>query len=412
MKRFYYLALVILSLVGLVAVGVRLVEGMKVTALTSAVPWGMWVGLYIYFIGLSAGSFLLSTLIYVFGVHRYERLGRMALLSALFALFAGMLFIWIDLGHPWRFYEIFTRSGWTSVLKIEAWLYLLYIGLILGELWFLMRCDLDRLAFRTAGWRGRLYRFCSLGWRCPETPEGLAACHQQSMRWVKVLGIIGVPTAVGVHGGTGAIFAVVKAKPLWFTGLFPIIFLVSALVSGAGLMTFLYALSGRRDQQYPDILDGLAKLIALFVSLDVVLLGSDLVVKLYGGIPDDVHIWNEIMFGPFWYVFWGGQVILAYLVPLFLVSYKGTRRSPFWLGAAGLAIVVGIVAVRLNLIIPAYLHPPLEGLDVAYMGPRLIYHYYFPSAWEWASSIGLIAFVTLLFSLSLEVLPMAEGQEV
>jgi molybdopterin-containing oxidoreductase family membrane subunit len=49
-----------------------------------------------------------------------------------------------------------------------------------------------------------------------------------------------------VHKGTGAIFAVVKARPYWYSPIVPVIFLVSALVSGAGLMTFLYAFFGDR----------------------------------------------------------------------------------------------------------------------------------------------------------------------
>ena len=106
-KPAYYVVVGFLSLVGVVSVLVRLIYGMKVTALTSPIPWGMWVVIYIYFIGLSVGSFLMSTLVYVFGMHRYEKVGRMALLSALFALFGGMLFIWIDLGHPERFWYIF-----------------------------------------------------------------------------------------------------------------------------------------------------------------------------------------------------------------------------------------------------------------------------------------------------------------
>lgn len=412
MKRLYYSALVILSLVGIAAVGMRFEVGLKVTALTTPVPWGMWVALYIFLSGLSAGAFLLSTLIFIVGMPRWERLGRLALLSALFAVYGSLLFIWIDLGHPWRFYKLFTQPGFSSVLKIEAWLYIPYILLVLTELWLLMRTDLATLAHTSSGGRRRFYRVLSLGFPYPSSVAESETRRRQSLRWVKILGIIGVPTAIVLHGGTGAIFAVVKAKPLWFSGIFPVILLVSSLASAAGLLTLLYAIVGRRDPRYREALEGPAKLIALFVSLDIFLLLSDLTVKLYGGTPDAVHIWSEIMFGPFWYVFWGGQVLLAYAIPLFVVAYRRTRRSPFWLGAAGVSLVIGAAAVSLNLVIPAYLHPHLEGLDVAYTGPRLLYHGYFPSVWEWASSIGLIALVTLLFSLSFELLPMAEEREV
>ncbi|MBI2911137.1 MAG: polysulfide reductase NrfD, partial [Chloroflexi bacterium] len=171
MKTIYYLALVVLSLVGLWTLGVRLVEGLASTFLTSYIAWGLWVSVYIYFIGLSAGSFLLSTMIYVFGMHRLEKVGRVALLTALFALGAGLLFIWIDLGHPERFWEIFARPHFTSLMTIESWLYLIYMALICAELWLVMRDDLSALRDTSTGWRASLYRTLALGYRAPAAEE-------------------------------------------------------------------------------------------------------------------------------------------------------------------------------------------------------------------------------------------------
>lgn len=403
--------LVILASAGLWAIGQRMAEGMKVTNLTSGIPWGIWVAFYIYSIGLSAGSFLMSTIVYVFGDERFEKMGRMALLSALFALVTGMIFIWMDLGHPWRFWKIL--SGWqaSSVLAWESLFYVFYSLAICTELWLLMRCDLDRLARTHTGFMGRFYRFLSLGWRCPDhdslTDHG---CRYTNMRWVRFVGMIGVPLAIGVHGGTGALFAVVMAKPYWFSGLFPIIFLVSALVSGCGLMLFLYAFWGRRDDDYPLVLDGLKYYLTLFIVVDVLLFISDLLVNFYGNIPDHVEALRAIMFGDYWYVFWLGQIGLAWLLPILLCTLPQTSNRAGWLGTAGLSVVAGIVAVRLNLVIPAYIVPQLPGLEKAVIDPRLMYHYY-PSITEWVSSIGLFALVTLGLMLSWRILPLYEAQE-
>jgi molybdopterin-containing oxidoreductase family membrane subunit len=402
LKDTYYAVLGALSLIGIVALVVRLVGGLKVTALTSPVAWGMWVAVYIYFIGLSAGSFLLSTLIYVFGMQRYEKVGRMALLSALFALFAGLLFVWIDLGHPERLWQIFARWNYTSVLAWEVLAYLFYIAVICCELWLLMRCDLAALLQQT---NSRLYGVLTLGFHCPSDRAQYEACHLRSLRVVKVLGIVGIPVAIVVHGGTGAIFAVVTARPYWFTGLFPIIFLVSALASGAALMTFLYAFCGRRDEDHLDITRGMARLMVLFLTLDVLLLASEYLVGLYGRIPEHAAVYQQILFGPFPYTFWGGQVLLGIVVPLLLASLPRTRGHTTWLGLAGLSAVVGIVAVRLNLVIPAFVVPVLHGLDAAYRDPRATY-FYFPSFWEWASTVGLIALLVLVFSRAFQRLPM------
>lgn len=404
-RTLYYGVLAVLSLMGLIAIGVRMVEGMRVTALSSPMAWGMWVAFYIYFIGLSAGSFLLSTLIYVFGMHQYEKVGRMALLSALFALVAGMIFVWIDLGHPWRFWKVFTRWNYTSVLAWEVLAYLFYIATLAIELWALMRCDLADLAQRTSGWRQRVYQLLTFGFRCPTSESEYQRCHTQSLRLVRVLGIIGIPVAIMVHGGTGSIFAVVLAKPYWYTGLFPIIFLVSALASGAALMTFLYAFFGRKDEEHFAITRGMANLMVLFISLDLLLLASEFLVGLYGKIPEHMKVYHAILFGPFPYTFWIGQLLVGAIIPILLATLPRTRNSVFWLGLGGLSAVIGIVAVRLNLVIPAYVVPMLEGLEHTINQPRWAYHY-FPSFWEWASSIGAIALVVLIFSLVFQFLPM------
>jgi Ni/Fe-hydrogenase subunit HybB-like protein len=61
-----YIALIIVTAVGLWEMGAKFVNGPIDEGTTQLVPWGIWVSGYIFFLGLSAGSFLISTLIYVF----------------------------------------------------------------------------------------------------------------------------------------------------------------------------------------------------------------------------------------------------------------------------------------------------------------------------------------------------------
>jgi len=401
-----YSILSLVGLAGLIAIVYRFTYGLATTDLTSNVAWGMWVVFYIYCIGLSAGSFLMSTIIYVFGMDKFERMGRMALLSALVALAGGLTFVFIDLGHPLRFYKVFFNWQRSSVLAWESALYIVYVAIIMAELFLLMRHDLAEMRDESTGWKKRLYSILSLGHEVrPATSEG----HNSTMRKVKLLGIVGLPVAIGVHGGTGALFAVVAAKPQWFSGLFPIVFLVSALLSGAGLMLFLYSWFGRKDKYYASIVDGLRTFVVAFIVVDLILFASDLLVSLYSGIPDHIDVWNKIAFGQFWYVFWIGQLGLAWAIPLFITTWKKTRDSAFWLGIAGGSIVLGIIAVRLNLVIPAYLHPQLPGLDEALTNSRSAYEY-FPSGIEWISTLGISSLLILAFIIAWHHLPVFERE--
>ncbi|MDA8213313.1 MAG: polysulfide reductase NrfD [Clostridia bacterium] len=408
MKRLYYLCLLTLTLLGFWALGVRLLEGLKVTGLTSYFSWGAWVVLYIFFIGLSAGSFLLSTMIYVFNMHSLEKVGRIALLSALFALIGGLLFVFIDLGHPERFWRSLVYWNTASVLVWEIRFYLLYILLVLAELWLVMREDLGELAKHGTGWRRPLARVLSLGYRPAVTSEGRNRQQAAAARWVKILGILGVPMAVGVHGGTGSLFAVTIAKPFWNNSIVPVVFIVSALVSGAALVTFLYAFFAGEEEDKLGVLKSLAQLLILFIGIDLLLVAAEYLVGLYSGIPDDVEPMHQVIAGQYGLIFWLGQIGLAAVVPLLLCSLPRTRNSSRWLGLAGLSAIIGIVAVRVNLILPAYTVPQLSGLEKAYVDSRLTYNY-LPSGNELLTSIGLIAFLVLLFSLTWEALPLVKG---
>lgn len=218
----------------------------------------------------------------------------------------------------------------------------------------------------------------------------------QDMRMVRILGTLGVPVAIGVHGGTGAIFAVVKARPYWYTGLFPLIFIVSALASGGALLTFIYAFFGRRDEEHPARTIALSKMVAGFLTLDLIFLGSELLVGLYGGVPDHMAVYRAILFGPFWYVFWLGQLGLGALVPLCLMFNKRTGGSLGWVGVAAALIVTGIVAVRLNIVIPPFTVPLMPGLDVAYPLGRF-------------STFDFTGFARVLFGLAIILFILAAG---
>ena len=120
----------LLWLAGLVFGGIGVVErfldGHRLAAYTSYVPWGIWVAAYIYFVGLSVGAFLLASVIYAFGLKRFEQVGRVALVTALVTLVMALLSIWFDLGHLERFFYVFTRPNFRSVMAWMIWMYTAY----------------------------------------------------------------------------------------------------------------------------------------------------------------------------------------------------------------------------------------------------------------------------------------------
>ena len=409
-RRGVLLLLALVATIGLATLVYRLDSGLGVTRLGSVVPWGLWVAFYIYFIGLSAGSFLLSTLVFVFRNKTLEPVGRLAVLQAFVCLITGLVFILIDLGHWERFWHVIVYPQWNSILAWEIWFYNFYIVLLLAELWLLLRSDLARWAADARGLRRLCYRALSLGFRRPATEAEEQASDTRTRRWLRVLGLIGIPIALGVHGGTGAIFAVVKARPAWYSPIFPLVFIVSALASGGGLLLFLRAFVAPQPEEDRKILPALARLTGGFLIFDLLLLFLEFLTGLYGGMPDHVEVYHLITTGPFWYVFWIGQLLLGALVPLLLIYGRPTRAAPaFRLGLAGLLIVVGVFGIRLNIVIPALALPVFRGFDHAIDSPRLS-SLYTPNWVEWVSSLGIVAVAALLMYGAMRLLPMTEHQ--
>jgi molybdopterin-containing oxidoreductase family membrane subunit len=399
----YWVILTVLVLVGFGFFGYRYASGLVTTNMGSMVSWGLWISFYILFIGLSAGSFLLSTLIYVFNVKRYERIGRLALYSAALCLIIGLLFVLADLGHAERFWKVFTSLSSSSILWFEIMFYIVYIIIIAIELYFLMRTDLVSLRDRSTGLKQRFYRFISFGsWRLDDDSR------KRDMKMVKILGIIGIPTALAVHGGTGAVFAVVKAVPHWHTPILPIVFITSALVSGAALLLFLRAFFFKPASDEPQFLSGLGKLAIGLLAVDWVLVIFEFLIVSYGAVPGAVAAVQSMLFGANWWIFWVVQLGIGVFVPLYLILFRGKSRVS--MGLAGLAIVIGIVAVRWNIIVPGLVVPKLEGFSEAFSSARLV-TLYSPTIVEWLSSIGLLALFMALISIGLKLLPLQAATE-
>ncbi len=100
------------------------------TAGTNFVPWGLWVAAYMYFIGLSAGAFLLSSMLYGLNVKILKPVGRFALFTAIACLAMALLTIASDVGQPSRATYIYVFGRPNSMM---AWMVWLYTAVLLGS---------------------------------------------------------------------------------------------------------------------------------------------------------------------------------------------------------------------------------------------------------------------------------------
>lgn len=378
----------ILALLGGIGLVERLFTGHQLAAYSSYVPWGMWVAGYIFFIGLSAGAFLLSSLVYVFGIHKLERIAKLALYVAATTLVMSLVTIWFDLGHMERSYEVFTRPHFHSMMAWMVWLYTAYFALLLGELYYALRRDLKHL-----------------------NPDEIREDDQK----LKLLGTVGIPLAIAFHGGVGALFGTVSARAFWHSPIYPIMFLVGALLSGGALMTFIVAVFWtERDGAWKDLLQFLSKIVLAFMVFDLLLEWAEFSIPLWYGVGPEAGLVKFVLFGHFWYVFWIVHILFGVVVPIYLFTQ---RKDPKSIAIGSGLVAVTFFAIRLNLVIPGLVTPELRGLEHAYMDPignHLSYRY-LPSFFEWQILMGVVALGIAIFYLGQRYLPLvahSSSQEV
>ena len=397
LKRLFWIGGFVLLLVGLYGLYDRMVHGHVNANYGSIVTWGLWVATYIYFTGLSAGAFLVSSLAYVFNMHQFERIGRLAVFTALVTLLLALLSIVFDLGHMGRSWYVMAYPNFRSPMAWMIWLYSAYMALIVAEMWLLLRHDLV-VGSTEPTLRGRIYRLASLGSR-DTSPESAA----RDRRIVRVLATVGVSLAVMFPSGVGALFGSVAARPHWHSGLFPMLFLLSALVSGGALLTMAAAVFQDGLTRNRDTVIALGRLVLALLLLDVLFQVSEFLIAFRGGIPGHIAGLQLVVSGPYWWVFWLWQVAIGTVVPLLILVFP-TGKDTRWVAFAGLLIAAGLFGLRLNIVIPGLAVEEIRGLGEA-IGSMRVNAHYFPSLGEWSLTAMIVGLGLVLFGLGELFLP-------
>lgn len=278
-------------------------------------PLGVPIAIYFYLTGLSAGSFILSTMAYAFGMTKYKPLGKIGIVVAVILLILAPLNLIADLGQPLRFWHLFPYLNITSPITYGSFLLTIYPlnGLIYA--WFMF---------------------------------------SGNQRLTRIFGLIGIPLAVSVHGYTGFILALSKARALWNTALMPMLFLVSAMVSGLALMLLVLVIHSRfftkEKQVNKDLVVSLGRLLAASIMVDLFLIFSDIAVLLTADSEarEAAMLILTLNFSP---IFLGVEIFLGSLVPLAILTFPKTSRNVASVSVAAVLVMVGIMAMRYVMVI-------------------------------------------------------------
>ena len=360
----------VLAVIGIVFWMKQLSGGMVQTGMRNLDSWGLYITNFMFFVGLSAGGLIISSIPKAFGIEGFGDISKIAVWTAICCTVAAIGFVVVDLGGPARLWELFVYSNLSSPLMWDIIVLSVYLILSIILLWGMYGEEKGKVS-HTA---------------------------------LRVLSVISLVTAVMVHTVTAWIFGLQPSHELWYTALLGPWFVSSALVCGTALvMVVVIALrkAGRIELDQKHIVK-MAKLLGAFIMVDLYFFACDL---LTSGFPQGAgaELVKMLTSGPLAPFFWFeviGCIIAA------VICFVPSLRKNFLLVVAAVLAILGIFCKRVQLLVGGFQN---ANIDL----PTVTTQYtttantvgglvYWPTGIEWMVTIGVIGLAAALLCFGLD----------
>lgn len=336
-----------------------------VSNMNDGYPWGIWIAFDVVVgTALACGGYAMALLVYVFNRGEYSPLVRPALMTSVFGYTLAGLSVMIDIGRYWQAYNIFLP--WYSNLHSVMFEVAACIGTYCLVLWVeLAPAFLEK--FKAVRLQEKLNRvifvFIALGVLLP-------TMHQSSL-------------------GTMMLMAGYKLSPLWRSQFLPLLFLLTALLTGYAIViveSYLSASWYKRPFE-THLLSKMANFIPwllgiyLIIRIQAVNSGGNLVLAFDGSAKGNMFLVENLF------------LFVAFL----LLLYPGNRRNARSLFLSALFIVTGASLYRINTYITGF--DPGTGWT------------YFPSVPEIFITLGIVAVEGMAYLWMVNRLPILPKAE-
>ncbi|OGU35249.1 MAG: polysulfide reductase [Ignavibacteria bacterium GWB2_35_6b] len=355
---------VAISVFGIYSIIERFVFGLgAVSNLSDEFPWGLWIGFDVVCgVGLAAGGFTISAVAHIFHIKKYEPLTRPAILTAFLGYAFVALGLIVDLGRWYNIWHPLIMWNPSSVMFEVAWCVMLYLTVLFLE---------------------------------------FASYALEKFHWNKVLKLIrkalipiyilGIILSTLHQSSLGSLFLILPTKmyPLWYSQYLPYYFYFSAISVGFAMIIFESYMSSRafgHGLKF-SLLSEISKITMVFLSIILFVRIFELVVT------DKINYLFIPATETYMYYL---EIIVGFIVPIFLLSNKELRTSRKWLYIASVFVIAGFMLNRINVSITSIQRS--SGVD------------YFPSAQEIGISIFIVTVGVWVFKLVSHYFPVFEHE--
>ena len=370
-------ALAVLIVSGAFAYAHQVRSGLAVTAMRDQVSWGFYIGNFTFLVGVAAAAVVLVIPAYVYDWKPIRQIVVYGELLAVSAIVMCLLFVFVDIGRPDRFWHLLPPFGHlnfpTSLLAWDV--------LVLNIYFVLNFAVVTHILYRA--FSGRPY------------VKGV----------VVPLVLLSIPMAVGIHTVTAFLYNGLAARPYWNASILAPQFLASAFCSGPAILLFVLQLLRHftRFEIDDEAIWKIAELMAYAMFLNLFLHGAEAFKEYYSAT-------EHLLYTRYWYqglgehrtlvpYAWSAVALNVVAFALFIVP--AARRNWVALNLACLAVYAGVYIEKgMGLIIPGQTPDTLGE----------IYEYY-PSLIELRVAAGIFSVGFLVFTLMLKVaVPIALGE--
>ncbi|MBI4986387.1 MAG: polysulfide reductase NrfD [Rhodocyclales bacterium] len=278
------------------------------------VNWGIPIAVYFWLVGSSAGSFVISSLGWVFGIKKFKPISFFASNLAIVQLLIVPALLVFDLGRVMRASHLFPLvTGFWHATASLAWGTALVATYPIGM---------------------AIYSYL---------------IYKHNEKWARVFGFIAVIQAISTHWYTGITMALNPSRHPNHTALAALLFLIGAFISGIGLLIVILKIRDyfvkAADKLDPTMIVGLGRLMLLGLCVDIFLVFSEFIHMTYG-TEEEFHVLelvSTVFRAPVLELYLG----LGLALPLaILVSPYGKRNGGVLLASA--LIATGIFGMRLG----------------------------------------------------------------
>lgn len=278
------------------------------------INWGIPIALYFWLVGSSAGSFVISSLGWVFGIKKYKPISFFASNLAIIQLMIVPVLLVFDLGQAMRASHLAPIiTGFWHLTAPLAWGTVLVGSYPIGM---------------------GIYSYL---------------IYKHNEKWARVFGLIAVIQAISTHWYTGITMALNPSRHPNHTAMAALLFLIGAFISGIGLLNIILKIRDyfvkEKDKLDPDMIVGLGRLMLIGLVLDIFLVFSEFMHMTYG-TEEEFHVLELVT------TVFRAPVLQLYLgvglaLPLAIFLSPWGRKTNGVLVASGL-IAVGIFGMRLG----------------------------------------------------------------